>query len=97
MYDPQSLPITGEFVRKRLLKTSEGGVFGLAVSPDGAHMVVSHGNHTLSVYALPGGEHIRTFGSLGEGKGILMAQPSCASVSLVTFSWLSRATSVCKK
>lgn len=32
-------------------------------------MAVSHGNDTLSVYSLPGGEHIRTFGSEGSGKG----------------------------
>ena len=42
---------------------------GLAISPDGAHMVTSHANHTLSVYSLPSGEHIRTFGSQGKGRG----------------------------
>ena len=44
------------------------GSTGLALSPDAAHMVVSHDNHTLSVFSLPGGEFIRTFGSKGSGK-----------------------------
>ena len=67
--DLQTLPITGEFVRKIALQTSAAGNFGLAVSPDGVHMVTSHNNDTLSVYSLPGGEHIRSFGSEGKGNG----------------------------
>ena len=62
-------PIKGQFVRKIALQTSAGWNNGLAVSPDSAHMVVSHGNHTLSVYSLPDGEYLRTFGSHGAGKG----------------------------
>ena len=56
-------------MRKIALQTSADGNYGLAISPDSAHMVASHGNATLSVYSLPGGEHIRTFGSCGTGKG----------------------------
>ena len=51
------------------LQTSADYHSGLAISPDSAHMVTSHDNDTLSVYSLPGGEHIRTFGSEGAGKG----------------------------
>ena len=65
----QTPPVTGEFVRKIALQTSSDWNNGLAISPDGVNMGVSHGNHTLSVYSLPGGEHIRTFGCEGTGKG----------------------------
>ena len=41
---------------------------GLAIAPDSAHMVASHDNHKLSVYSLPDGKHVRTFGSYGAGK-----------------------------
>ena len=40
---------------------------GLAVSLDASHMAVSHSNHTVSLYSLPGGEHVDTIGSMGEG------------------------------
>ena len=56
-------------MREIALQTTADWNNGLVVSPDSAHMVASHDNHTLSVYSLPGGEHIRTFGSEGEGKG----------------------------
>ena len=62
-------PVTGKFVRKIALQTSADWNNGLAISPDGVHMVTSHSNHTLSVYSLPGGEHLRPFGSEGIGKG----------------------------
>ena len=65
----QALPITGKFVRRIALQASADWNNGFAISPDGANMVVSHGNHTLSVYSLPGGEHIRTFGNEGAGEG----------------------------
>lgn len=42
---------------------------GLAVSPDEKTVVVAHSNGTLSVYALPSGLHVRTFGSEGSGPG----------------------------
>ena len=61
--------IVGKFVRKLTLKTSADHNYGLAISPDSAYLVVSHSNHTLSVYALPGGEHIRTFCSEGTSEG----------------------------
>ena len=62
--------ITGKFVRKFALQTSAAsGGYGLAISPDSTHMVASHSNDTLSLYSLPGGEHVRTFGSKGTGKG----------------------------
>ena len=51
------------------LQTPADYNLGLAIAPDDAHMVVSHDNHTLSVYALPGGEHTRTFGRSGTGPG----------------------------
>ena len=57
--------LTGTLVRSIKLITSSDDVFGLAVSPDGAHMVTSHGDNTLSVYSLPCGEHLTTFGSIG--------------------------------
>ena len=56
-------------MRKIALQTSARANYGLVISPDSAHMVASHRDHTLSVYTLPGGEHIRTFGSEGAGKG----------------------------
>ena len=43
--------------------------YGLVISPDCAHMVASHSNDMLSVYSLPDGDHIRTLGSHGAGKG----------------------------
>ena len=61
--------IAGKFVRKIALQTMvRDRNYGLAISPDCVHMVVSHSNNTLSVCSLPGGEHIRTFGSKGVGK-----------------------------
>ena len=42
--------------------------FGIAVSRDAEHAAVSHQSDTISVYSLPGGEHIRTFGSTGAGQ-----------------------------
>ena len=56
-------------MRKFALHVSAAGNCGLAISPDSAYMVTSYGDCTLSVYSLPGGEHIRTFGSEGAGKG----------------------------
>ena len=64
-----AVSIYGKFVRKIALQSSADNNFGLVVSPDSAHMVTSHSDHTLSVYSLPGGEHTRTFGSDGAGKG----------------------------
>ena len=61
--------MTGKFIRKIELQTEAGHSRGLAISPDGVHVVVSHDDNTLSVYTLPSGEHIRTFGRGGEGKG----------------------------
>ena len=61
--------ITGKKVRNIGLQTSADGNYGLAISPDSAHMVASHGDHTLSVYLLPGGERIRKLGSEGAGEG----------------------------
>ena len=58
-----------KFEKRIALQTSAGHYnYGHAISPDSAHMVTSHSSHTLSVYTLPGGEHIRTFGSEGTGK-----------------------------
>ena len=55
-------------MRKIALQTSADQYsHGLAISPDSTHMVASHSDDTLSVYSLPGGEHIRTFGSYGVG------------------------------
>lgn len=47
-----------------------GTKYGLAVSPDEKHMVVGlhGGDSTLTVYALPGGEVVRTFGRDGSGQ-----------------------------
>ena len=56
-------------MRKIALQTTAMFCFGIALSPDGTHMVTTHNDGTLSVYSLPGGEHIRTFGSHGAGKG----------------------------
>ena len=56
-------------MRKIALQTSANHIFGLTISPDGAHMISSHDDDTLTVYSLPGGERIRTFGSRGEGEG----------------------------
>ena len=64
----QAPSITGKLIRKIALQTS-ADCFGLAISPDGAHMVTSHDNHTLSVYSLPGGEHVCAFGKYGPGRG----------------------------
>ena len=61
--------VAGEFVRKFALQTSAYCNYGLAISPDSAHMVVSDGDHTLSVYSMPVGNCIRTFGGLGAGIG----------------------------
>ena len=69
LVDLQTLPITGQFVRTIALQTSCDANYGLAISPDSAHMVASHFNHTLSVHTLTGVKHIRTFGSRGAGKG----------------------------
>ena len=41
---------------------------GLAVSQDGTHLVVSHADHTLSVFSLPRGDLLLSFGSKGRGK-----------------------------
>ena len=39
---------------------------GIAISHDNAFLVVTHGNvHKLSVFSLPGGEYIRSFGGVG--------------------------------
>ena len=46
--------------------------YGVAVSPDESHIVVSHDNDTLSVYAYPAGTHVRTIGSEGVGEGQFM-------------------------
>ena len=56
-------------MRKIALHIPARANFGLAVSPDSALMVASHADDTLSVYSLPDGQHIRTFGSEGTGKG----------------------------
>ena len=61
--------ITGKFVRKIALQTSARDNYCLVISPDMAYLVSSHYDDTLSVHSLPGGEHIRTFGSSGAGKG----------------------------
>ena len=58
----------GKFTRTMTLLPGKGFTMGLAISPDAVYMVTSVGN-TLSVYSLPNGEHICTFGSGGEGKG----------------------------
>ena len=89
--------IAGKFVRNILLQASSVSC-GLAISPDSAHMVVSHGDRTLSVYALPSGEHIRTFGGNGSGKG-QFDHPAklCFSVTgniLVAERWNSRVQEV---
>ena len=55
-------------MRKLATQTSADFNSGLAISPDGAHMISSHNDDTLSVYMLPGGEHIRTFGSEDAGE-----------------------------
>lgn len=69
-------------MRKIALQTSADSNQGLAISSDGVHMVTSHSNHTLSVYSLPGGEHIRTFGSEGAGEGQFNApSKACFSVT----------------
>lgn len=65
----QASSIRGKFVRKIGLQQSEYDSYGLAISRDKAHMAVSHSNHTLSVYSLPGGKSIKTFGREGSGKG----------------------------
>ena len=78
----QAQPVTGEFVRSITLQTSADWNSGLAISPDSAHMAVAHGNHTMSVYSLPGGEHIRTFGSAGAGQGRFVSPAKiCFSVT----------------
>ena len=56
-------------MKRIALQTAADINHGLAVSPDSAHMVASHSDHSLSMYSLPGGEHIRTFGSEGAGEG----------------------------
>ena len=65
----RSVTITGTFVSKIVLQTSGSWNNGLVISPDSARMVTSHSDDTLSVYSLPSGEHIRTFGSKGTGEG----------------------------
>ena len=78
----QARSVIGEFVRRIDLQTSATENYGLAISPDSSQMVVLHGDHTLSVYSLPGGEHIRTFGSAGLGKGqFSMPVKLCFSVA----------------
>ena len=62
-------PVTGKFVRSIALETAAYKNHGLAISPDGTHMVVSHSNHRLTVYSLPGGVLVRTFGGKGSGRG----------------------------
>ena len=56
-------------MKKIALQTTAVWHHGVAISPDGAHMVASHDDCTLSVYSVPVGEHIRTFGSKGTNKG----------------------------
>ena len=46
-----------------LTSASTGADWGLATSPDGEHMVVSHGDGALSVYSLRGGNFIRRLDS----------------------------------
>ena len=65
----QAHSIAGTHVRAIALSVSALVNCGSAISPDGAHMVTSHDNHTLSVHSLSGGEHIRTFGCRGAGEG----------------------------
>ena len=62
-------PVTGRFVRKIALQASPDSCRGIAMSPDGALIVVSRADHTLSVYSLLSGQHIRTFGKQGSRKG----------------------------
>ena len=71
LYSAQAFPrLAPAFVRKIALRSPTGYYDnGIAVSPDCAHIVASHSDHTLSVYSLPCGDHIRTFGSEGAGKG----------------------------
>lgn len=70
---PQRSSILGRFVKEIGVHCQAYArtLSGFAISRDAAHnvMVVSHMNNMLSVYSLPGGEHIRTFGSYGSGTG----------------------------
>ena len=61
--------LSGTFISKFVLRTSAWHHHGIAVSPSGTFAVVSHVNNTLSVYSLPVGEYVRTFGSEGSGRG----------------------------
>ena len=61
--------VTGSCVQKLALQVTFPHNYGLATSHDNVSMVASHHDDTLSVYSLPGGEHIRTFGGRGAGEG----------------------------
>ena len=61
------LHVQPALVKTIALETAAAYNYGMAVSADGAHMVVSHNDHTLSVYALPGGKHLHSFGGKGSG------------------------------
>ena len=94
----QTLPITGQFGRKIALQTSARANYGLAISPDSEHMVVSHGDNTLSMYSLQDGEHIRTFGSEDAGE-VQFHRPtklcfSAAGNILVAEQWNKRVQEV---
>ena len=94
-------PVVGTFVRSIPLSPAGPGPLGFAISPDGAHMVTSYFDYTLSVHSLPGGEHIRTFviEDAGEGQfdyiprlcfgatgNILVADPENERVQEVTLT-----------
>lgn len=61
--------IRGDFVRSIPLEgAADARNLGVAVSQDGAFMAVSHGRSSqISVYSLPSGEFLRTFGEHGAG------------------------------
>ena len=63
-------PFLGKFVSKFEIAASEDGRWGMTVSRDALHLVVSHDSDKISVYTLPEGGYVRSIGGKGVKPGL---------------------------
>ena len=69
-------PFAGEFIARHMFPQPEANINnnGIAVSNDSRYAVISHGNDTLTVYALPSFTLLRTLGAAG-GPSVTFSNP----------------------